>query len=283
MKRRLRGIALILAGSLGHFTVPAAAAPEQQLVLVAYRTTTGAASLDLQIDAPPGRRPSVIAIVMATVDRSRITQIDLAGVLLSGAADRMQVRANGQRTTLCEKGVCLADTSTQSAGSAVTIRNAAGDDELNVMFVVARGASVSYRATPKGWAIKRIAMPFRVVAGEDTATAGAYGAGSGAEISADVSATGGGTGSIAVSEPPCSESTSGAVSRGVGTLTLEGGRTKPTFTCPTSRGALASWAERRTTWRVTGKAVGETTQSDARLFVMDLPRRLPLPSRWPWR
>lgn len=283
MRARTVVAAFVAGGVLAPITPSASAAPDRQLALIAYRTTTGAAALDLQVSAPPGSKPSIIAMVVATVERSRIASLDLAGVLLSGEADRVQVKANGSRTTLCDEGVCMADTSTQTAGSAITIRNEAGDDRYNVMFVVARGASVTYSAKAKGWAIKRVTLPYRIGAGADTAVTAAYALGSGAEVFGDVSAPGGASGSIAVSEPPCSESVNGTVSRGAGTLTLDGGVTRPKFTCPTDRGALASWALRRTTWRVHGTMAGETTQAGARLFVLDLPKKLPTPRNWPWR
>jgi len=283
MRARTVVAAALASGLLAQMAGSVSAAPDRQLALIAYRTTTGAAALDLQVDAPPGSKPSVIAMVVATIDRSRIVSLDLAGVLLSGEADRVHVKANGGGTTLCDEGVCMADTSTQSAGSAITIRNDAGDDRYNVMFVVARGASVTYSAKAKGWAIKRVTFPYRITAGADTAIAAAYGLGSGAEVFGDVSAPGGTTGSIAVSEPPCSESYNGTVSRGAGTLTLDGGVTRPTFTCPADRGALASWSRRKTTWRVHGTMAGETTQAGARLFVLDLPKALPTPRNWPWR
>lgn len=262
--------------------VPAEAAG-QQIGLIAYRTTTGAASLELQVDAPPGKQPSVIAMALATVDRGRIERLDLAGVLLSGEADQAQVRANGGHTVLCERGVCALDTSTQTAGSAVSIVNDAGDDRYNVFVVVARGRSVSYRATTKGWAVKRVSLPYRVVEGRQVADAGAYALGSGVERFKEASAPGGATGSIAISEPPCSEAASGVVSRGAGTLTLDGGVERDTFTCPTERGALSAWATRRTTWRVHGDVNGDTTMAGARLFVLDLPKSLPVPKSWPWR
>lgn len=274
---------LVAAGLLASFVSPAGAAQDPQLALLAYRTTTGAASLRLQVDAPPGKHPSVITVVMATVSRGRLARIDLATTLLSGAADRAQVRAGGQRAVLCDNGVCAADTETTSAGLALSVRNEAGDDALNVVFVAAGGPSIYSVANLDGWAVKRVRLPFRWVSGEQVAPAGAYVLGAGVEAFTEASAPGGATGSIAVSDPPCSEATSGVVSRGAGTLTLDGGKTHPTFTCPADRTTLASWAVGRTTWRVHGTAAGDATQSDARLFVLDLPKTLPVPRSWPWR
>ncbi|HVF06554.1 MAG TPA: hypothetical protein VNA20_17065 [Frankiaceae bacterium] len=274
---------VVAAAAFAVSAPPVHAGGDRQLVLMAYRTTRGAASLALQVDAPPGKQPSVIAMVVATVDRGRIESIDHAAAVLSGEADSAQVRANGSRTVLCESGACVLDTSTEIAGGAVRIDNDAGDDRWNVLFVVARGRSATYRATAKGWTVKRVSLPFRVVTGQQATDAGAYAVGAGVEVFRQAAAHGGGTGSLAVAEPPCSEATTGAVSRGIGTLTLDGGVKSDTYTCPADRGALAGWATRRTTWRVHGTAAGDSTMAGARLVVLDLPRSLPVPRTWPWR
>ena len=45
--------------------------------------------------------------------------------------------------------------------------------------------------------------------------------------------------------------------------------------CPADRAYLSDYAPRATTWRVHGPAAGETTLQETRLFVLDVPARLP--------
>jgi hypothetical protein len=98
---------------------------------------------------------------------------------------------------------------------------------------------------------------------------------SGVERFESASLPGGRHGSLAVGLPPCSIAASGLVFRGVGTVTLDGGVRPESFTCPTSDVLPASYAARATTWRLHGNVTGESTGMDTRLFVVDLPARLP--------
>lgn len=259
------------------------AAPEETVGLLAYRTTTRAASLQLQVDAVPGDRPAVVASVFATVERGRITKSPDGSVMAFGAGDRARVTVDGNVVRLCDHGVCAVDGTTTAAGMGLTVTNRAGETGVNVVLLTVRAPRVTYRVEAKGWAVKRVPTSFRWVGGDGVALGGSYALGHGVEAFSDASAPGGRFGSVGIATAPCSQSTTGVVSRGVGTITLDGGRTRPSLTCPTSDNTITSWADAATEWQVSGTAFGDTTLAEARLFVQDLPRKLATPSNWPWR
>lgn len=278
--RLVIALALTLLGT----SVPVAvAAPDEVVALLAYRTTTRGASLQLTVSTVPGRETGFIASALVSVEDSRLTSVDLAGAVLTGTADQVQVTRDGERTALCDHGVCHADQRTMASMMGLSTWTEAGEDGYNAVLVLAKGARVRWSAKTDGWAVRRVpTYAHRFVSGQQAGEVGAYGLGSGVEAFTDASLPGGRYGSIGLAAPPCSQADV-AVARGVGSVTLEGGETTPSFTCPASRVRLASWADGRTTWRLHGVAVGDTSMADGRLFVLDLPKRLAFPARWPWR
>lgn len=259
-----------------------AAPPDQTVVLMVYRTTTQPGSLELSVSAPPGSGRSAVATAYLDVEGPDITNVIDGSAVAFGAADDARVTAGGESVRLCDHGACAADAETWTAGFGLSMTNPEGMDGVNVVLVAARGPRISYSYRLKGWAIRRVSTQVRWVPGGDAALVGAYGSGSGVETFEQTTAPGGRYGSVAVAVAPCSQAST-SVSRGAGLLTLEGGWTRPSVGCPTAENTMASWASSATTWRVTGTAAGDTTLSDARLFVIDLPKALPTPMTWPWR
>jgi hypothetical protein len=270
------------AALLGAAVVTPARAADWQVALLAYRTTRGAGSLEIQVGATPGDQPSAVAVVVGRVAHGRLAEVGFAEAQAFGAANHAQVRGNGGSTVLCDAGACAADTTTLDAGLALTVTSKAGDDLPNVVLVVAQGPKVVYTESHRGWAVKRITLPFRWVTGQDSAVLGAWAMGSGAEVFTDASLKGGATGSVAIGRLPCSAAAVGLVGRGVASATLDGGRAPRSTSCAGSP-RVAAIADGRTTWRLHGNAAGDTTDADLRLLVLDLPRTLPFPRTYPWR
>jgi hypothetical protein len=280
----MTSLRVLLAATLLTTTVavPAAAEPEEYVGLLVYRTTAGAARLDLDVDLPPGQRPSYVVFGLFTASRGRLTRLDWGGATVFGQGEQTQVYGDGGRTVLCDHGVCATDTRVLSAGTSIEGSAAAGDPSMNLLFFAARAREVRYRLAGHGWAVRRVHLPSRYVAGDDVAKAGAYALTTGAEVSGEARAPGGGYGSVGIGVAPCSQTGTGLVSRGAGRVTLDGGTARATFTCPSDVGRLWAWAPRRTVWHLHGTAAGETQFAEGRLFVLDLPKTLPVPRDWPW-
>lgn len=283
MRRALLSALVVLAS----LVTSAAAAPsrDQAVGILAYRTTTDAGSLDIQVVAPPRPgRPSFVGTVMTHVERSRVTAVSHGAADAAGTSDEVEAWGAGHAASSCEHGYCYLAGSTIHAETWVSLSNPAGSGGTNVVFIVARGPEIrfSYKAT--GWAVKRVPLSYRWVSGDDTASVAVHGRGNGVEVfDGEATLPGGRFGSVAVATAPCSESTSGLVSRGIGTMTLNGGRTTPSLTCPTDDQTIASYALHTTAWRAAGTVAGDTNTSEARLFVLDLPKTLAVPKNWPWR
>lgn len=256
----------------------------ERVSFMLVRTSTDAsASMHLNLSVVPGERAAVYSVTFATLRRGRITSVDLAGASSPGASDHTQVRANGTSTSLCSRGVCQLDWETLTSG--VGAGASGGPNGPNVLFVVAQapGGSVGYSVDLVGWQLIPTSFTYRWVNGVDSAAVGAFAGPYGVEAFTDASLRGGTSGSIAIAIAPCDANGTNAASKGIGRLTLDGGVTQPTFTCPLNANPVGSWATRATDWRVHGQVAGSAGGHDTRLFVLDLPPRLPLPKDWAWR
>ena len=96
------------------------------------------------------------------------------------------------------------------------------------------------------------------VTAADATADGVATSGTSAEVLREASARGGRRGSIAVAVPPCDV--------GVGRMRLDGGRAPVEIGCPTR--AVTAFADRATTWRLSGLAAG-TASAGTRLLVID--------------
>lgn len=186
------------------------------------------------------------------------------------------VQVGNTTFTTCQAGLlCYGDDDPGMYGLGSTYADNGESHAPNYYFVVATGRHVEYTFHGTGWTLVRTPLTSRYLDGGDTGAAAVHVLQSGVEVYGDGSLPGGRYGSIGAGKPPCSLAASSLVSRGVGSVTLEGGVDRPEFTCPTSRVMLSSYATGPTTWRLRGTAVGDNTMADSRLFVLDLPRRLP--------
>jgi hypothetical protein len=146
------------------------------------------------------------------------------------------------------------------------------DESLyNRIYIPVRGrvSDLSFHAT--GWQLLRTPYPFRTVDGISSSSEAVSDDPYGVEVFEAASAPGGRHGSIAMGDPPCSTATSDVLARGVGTVTLAGGRHPSSLTCPTDTGELVDITMRPTRWTLKGTVAGDTTQRNTRLLVLDLP------------
>jgi len=272
---RWRGVAVAACLLAAHVPVAVSAAPLVTTTFVLRRTSPGPTSFELQVSVWNDTRGSFIGHVGARVERGRVT---LADALFSGSARRWEdttVTAGGTRASTCQVGVCHDDDVEGYHGLGTIHDDPTGKDPLTHVFVTLVGRKVQYEFHAKGWKLVRMPLTFRYLDGGETSPAFSKVGQNGVEVYEDGTLPGGRGGSIALGIPPCSTSSSGLVPRGAGTLTLDGGVSSESITCPTERIFPASYAPKATTWRFHGRAAGDTTGRDTRLYVVDIPARLP--------
>lgn len=271
-----RGTALVAMAILTALAPPAGAAPPLVTkTFVLHRTTNGPTSFQLNVSLANDTRGSFIGAIGARVVRGRVVS---ATTSWAGSARRWQdstVNAGGAKFSTCQVGVCHDDRIDGWHGLTSNYSDDGGDDAFTHVFVTLVGKTVTWRLTAKGWALHPMPLSFRYLDGGETSPAYAHAETKGVEVYQDGSLPGGRRGSLAVGIPPCSMATTGLVARGAGSVTLDGGVEPESFTCPTSRVFPASFALGPTTWRLHGFVAGESTGVDTRLFVVDLPARLP--------
>lgn len=264
----------LLASAL---SLPAsAAAPAQRVTFVLRRTGAGATSWNLNIhinnDHATG---SFLGFVGARFERGKPVRADAAW---AGSARRWEdttLHLAGTTVSSCSAGVCHDDTVLGYQGLVSSYRDEGGDDAYTHFFLVATGRIVRYGFEGKGWTLVRMPLSFRYLDGGDTSPAHAHSGQTGAEVFTEASLPGGRHGSLGVGVPPCSFAAVHVAMRGVGRLTLDGGAKPETVVCPDQPKLLGSYATGPTTWRFHGLAAGDITIQDTRLFVVDLPARLP--------
>ncbi|HEX8001110.1 MAG TPA: hypothetical protein VF519_00275 [Mycobacteriales bacterium] len=272
--RRALVAATAVAATVLPAPAPSSAKPIKTVTFVLRRTAHGASSYDLQVGVWGDGRGSFIGVVGAVTSRGRVTG---AEAQLTGSTGRWRgaaVAAYGTRWSSCAAAPCDDDMEVYR-GVGSTLDDTEGTDPVTHVFVVLVGTRVEYEFHANGWTLVRTPLAFRYLDGLDTAPAYARADGVGAETYTDGRLPGGQRGSIALGIPPCSTSLVGIAPRGVGRLTLDGGVSPVSVTCPTDRVFPASYAPGPTTWRFHGAATGDATARDTRLFVVDLPARLP--------
>ena len=274
--RRWRGAAIVAA--LLATAVPGAAIAEPPLTTLTFvlrRTSPGPTSFQLSASVWNDGRGSFIGHIGAAAKNGRVTA---AEALMSGSAGRWKnstLTAGGKHWSSCDIGVCHDSSIDGYHGLGTTFDDKQGDDPTTHIFVVIVGLRPSYEFTGHGWKLVKLPLSFRYLDGEETSPAFVKAHVAGAELYLDGSLEGGRHGSLAMGVPPCSTAVLGLVPRGVGTVTLDGGVDSESVTCPIDRLLPASYATRGTTWRFHGTVAGDTLSRDTRLFVVDLPARLP--------
>jgi hypothetical protein len=271
MRSRTRCAALLtVAGVLAALVGPGAAVaagPKHETLLL-QRTTPGA-SFDLHATLGLDQGGGFAGAIGARVHDGKVQSASPWSQSSYGHTDD-GVHAMGTHVTTCTLGQCGLAGSEFSADYRISLDGSAGDDE-NAIFVVLEGAAISYSFESDGWTLTKVPFGYRYVDGADANAVDAGDPQAGAQVFLDASAPGGSGGSLAQAVPPCRTAAQG-LSRGVGQVTLDGGATTPSITCPTSGwGAIADHAAAATTWRAHGVAAGDRTLRDTALLVVDLP------------
>ena len=278
--RRVRLLAAVaLAAAVLPVTPGTAAPPVERLGLVLRRTTNGPSSWTLNVSiANDHTNGSFVGGAGARFVRGKPVNAIALAAASSRRWEDSTLQVGDVRVSSCTVGVCGDD----RVLGAKALGSTYSDDGLNEdaathFFVVAYGRDVSYTFRGRGWQVvtDRAPLAYRYVDGGEHSVASSHVGLYGVEVSGEYAARGGRHGSLALAFPPCSVAASGIVSRGVGAVTLDGGAEPKTFVCPADRAYLSDYAPRATTWRLHGPAAGETTLQETRLFVLDVPARLP--------
>lgn len=259
--------------------LPARSAPPvERLGLVIRRTRAGATSWQLGVDVRTGHKTGgFIAGVGGRFVNGRPVTVSPMVATSSRRWEDSTLQVGDTEWSTCSVGVCHDDRILGTHGLGAVYSDRPGPDQPTHYFVVAYGREVGYEFEGDGWEVvtDRAPLAYRFVDGREGSKAAAHVGLSGVEVSGEYAAPGGRYGSLALAFPPCSVSGTGVVSRGVGQVRLDGGVDPKTFTCPADRNFLADFATRATRWRLHGPVAGETTGADTRLFVLDVPKRLP--------
>lgn len=277
MNRGKRLAAPLVAVWIMIFGAPTVAAPPvERVTLVLKRTTSGPSSFTLDVGVTNDHsNGSFVGEVGARIVRGKPVSVVPAFAASSRRWEDTTLRVGDLTVTSCQVGVCHDDHLKGYQGLGTTYSDDGRADEPNYFFVVAYGHNVEFGFRGTGWRVFRAPLAFRYVDGPADAEASSHLLMASAEVFTGATATGGRLGSLAVAIPPCSVAMSGLVARGVGRVTLEGGAEPVEATCPADRTFIGSYARAATRWRLTGTAAGDSSAQDTRMFVLDLPKRLP--------
>ena len=269
MRRAVIAVALCAAAAVP----PAAgAASSATRTFVLVRTTSGASSFNLSLSASPDSNGLLIGEADTYSKGGYVSRVD-SGAIVGSHPSSQGIDAGSLHVRTCSYTGTCAPGSLDLAflGFSYSSNNSSGD--INALYFVMRGSRLQVKFTGTGWALKSVPLAFRAQEVQNNAVVAVSIANRGAAITDGASAPGGRSGSVAVAEPPCSTSDVGVLARGLGRVTLTGGVTSPTFTCPAPAAAiLGSYARKSTTWQLTGVAAGDSTLSDEALLVIDTPR-----------
>jgi hypothetical protein len=251
----------------------------QTIVLI--RTTHGPAwfHLGIQASLSPQAPHAFDGTFTAQVVNGRVRRAASLGAISFDYDADVSVRAQQHSVHVCRPaGSCIVNR-VLAYSSAVDSSDKGGSDVDNRLYVVEEGpATVTFSG--HGWMMRRLPMSYRWVRDEDADASGAFTGVNSVELFQHAGLAGGRHGSLASGAPPCSASTAGVaaepVPRGAGTATLSGGRQVQSLTCPNSVGRpyLTGIADRTTSWSLDGPVVGDATELNVPLFVLDLPPRV---------
>jgi hypothetical protein len=278
-----RSLTLVLTASLvvtGPVAFAGTTAPASNLVrpviFVAERTTAGPTSFSLDFTGRWHRGSGAFFGDLGIhQEHGTVQSVQPDGMTSFGYADNDTITASGRVTSVCTP-ISMFACADEGPGGVAIVNVSYSDDGLRAdranrwMFVLS-GADVTKRFHGTGWRLTQTTMTFRYADGAQTDLVGANLSGRSVGAATDASLTGGRYGSVAEAMPPCSNSDSAPLMAGVGRLTLDGGSSQPTITCPgLPQGAVGSWNQRATTWTVHGFAAGASTLYNTRLLVIDL-------------
>jgi len=272
---RGRLAAVLLASST--LVIPAASADSAPgaVTFELIRTTSGPSQFDLSVSASPGPDGVLIGEADTYARSGHVVRID-GGAIVGDNPEAQGLDVGNVHIRTCSyTGTCApGGFDVVLLGVSYASGSSAGD--VNELFFVVRGTRISIRLTAKGWRLRNAPLTFHDQPTQQDAAASAAVAGRGVAVTGGAASPGGRSGSVAVAMPPCSISDVGAVARGAGRVTLIGGVTSPSFTCPaTTAPVLASYATSATQWRIDGLVAGDTTLANQALLVIDTPKRVP--------
>jgi len=194
-----------------------------------------------------------------------------------GANDSIEIQTNGHTVRPCaDYNECLTEQSTFTSTFGDTYRDSGEAGIGNRIYVVFEGtqpASVNFSA--HGWTLRKTTFSYRWLDSNQTDSTQARAVGDGAEVFTNGQLSGGKYGSVATVTPPCSTETEPTVPQGAGQLTLSApGAKDATATCPIAPWNAVSVLRHATTWTAHGESVGVDGFNTARMFVIDLPKKL---------
>ncbi|MDX6216162.1 MAG: hypothetical protein QOG99_1746, partial [Frankiales bacterium] len=240
MRRTLTWLVLgaFLAGTATGLTARASAPADGQ-TLVLVRTTSGPASFSLTIQGSLDHEHSrgFDGAFSARVDGGRLTRIASLGAEAFFYDSDPEAKVAQNRVKVCRPlGGCIVNR-TLAYGIGIDSTDHGGSDVDNRLFVVEEGpANIQFHG--QGWTLRKVPLRYRYVLAADADADGAFTGVNSVEMFRRASLSGGPDGSAASAEPPCSTSTVGVaaepVPRGAGTITLSGGATPQSVTCPTN-------------------------------------------------
>lgn len=286
--RSYRGVTRVCIGLIGVTSLCVGQTMEARgastlATFMLVRTTSGASSYELSVTATALQdRPALYGLASTRSVGGRIVSTSTGFAESLYATDPEEAGLAGQRTSLCKRSnhqlqLCWSP-GPGGAGSAffVTWYKSDGSSKGadNLVFVVAQGVATGVSFKGQGWKLVRIPLSYR--AHDSSSASFAWFSvihSVGGDVFEETQAPGGRYGSLAVATPPCTNLGVG----GIGSVTLRGGTTTPTMTCPTAASSpvLTSFAPRSTSWNFSGIAAGANYYTKNRLFIVDLPRALP--------
>lgn len=241
------------------------------------RATDGPAEFSFSAQLRPISEEVTFAGALAmTTDQSGLVRhvVGLGGTTF-GQHSQPTVFANGETITPCTiAGYCEDIYVHLGAATVIVMSDNGGPDVLNRFYVVTEGTDPEVDFSGDGWVLHEAPLAFRHVGMHEAEGAGTLLVTThGLELFLGASTEGGEFGSIAQAIPPCSQSTTNAVARGAGTLTLTGGVNGAEGHCPQIgfRPLISDHAVNATTWRAEGPVMGNNSMTHTRLFVVDLP------------
>lgn len=267
---RSRVLTAVICLAAGGFGAPASAAgTTHDVTLVVERTASATVDAQFRLDLtalPAEGEEGFIGVLGAKLDRNQRAVRVEPGLMAPLNEHRAPTAYSmGSEVGSCTVGLCAL--LYEFGGLTVT----GNDPSIPLTVVTLRARTIRWTFEGTGYRIRRTASHFRYVTGADSGASGTDGGVAAEAYLQETSMQGGGRGSLAQGAAPCSTTRMGVASRGVGTVTLSGGGKQVQATCPRDSGVIAQSARSRTTWRLAGQVIGDSTQRGARLLVIDLP------------
>ena len=246
----------------------ASSAPLPATVWVAERVSPNAPRFSVDAHYGWNRRGGRVTIVTADLVRGRPRPT--WAYTFDSVPDEMPVAYHGGAEYGClPMSVCDLFSARGMTAFSATVPDDSPQPDRVYLAISGQDVKVALVDSP-GWRLTRTRLRTRYALSDHADASGARALGEGVERFGEARLPGGPHGSIAVATPPCRLlHRTGGAREGVGTATLSGGVTTPTFDCRTHLTDLTAAADRPTTWRFAGDVVG-VAMGPTRLTVIDL-------------